>query len=77
MEVLGSVFLKVDVNPASFVKKMIDDEIGAGRFVIKMSNKYFISEIINNMSVNVAEISEEQYNYVQALELVLKHLNKK
>lgn len=77
MEVLGSVFLKVDVNPSSFIKKMIEDEIGAGRFVIKISNKYFISEIINNMSVNVAEISEEQYNYVQALELVLKHLNKK
>lgn len=77
MEVLGNVFLKVDVNPSSVIQKLIDEEIGAGSFVVKMNNKYYISIISGNITVNIAEITEEQYNYIHALETVLKELNKK
>lgn len=77
MEVLGNVFLKVDVNPESFIKKMIEDEIGAGRFVVKVNKKFFISEIIGSISVSVSEITEDKFDYIQNLEAVLKYLNKK
>ena len=51
MEVLGNVFLKVDVNPSSVIQKLIDEEIGAGSFVVKMNNKYYISVISGNVTV--------------------------
>ena len=77
MEVLGNVFLKVDVDPCSIVQKLIEEAIGHNRFVVEMNNRYYIYVISGNVTVNVAEITEERYNYIQALETVLKELNKK
>ena len=70
---------KVQIEPKDVIKKLIKQEIGNGRYswIAEKNGKFYHihEESAGCHSVSIEdEISQEKYEYVKALQLVLKRL---
>ena len=74
MEIKAIASLNVSINPQEVIETLICKEIGVDRFVAEEDGKYYIKTSANHFDVHVSETSKETYEYIKALELVLKHL---
>ena len=86
MKIYAKIRQEVDVNPIEVIMLLIHKEIGDGWIYrggitsIDESEKFFKEweESAGQHSINMdEEISEKQYDYVVALQLVLRELKEK
>lgn len=77
MEIYANFKQKVQVNPKVVIEKLIEKEIGFGNWVFKKDGKFYrgFEQSAGCHSFDrEEEITQERYDYVRALELVLKRL---
>lgn len=77
MEIVVNKKEVVEVNPKDVIQKLIENEIGRYGWVFEENDKYYLSEekSMGNHSMDVVTvISREKYEYVNALNLILKRL---
>ena len=81
MEVYASISQKVNVDPITVVEKLKEIELSGHRdWVFERDGKYYHGYEGGGGTHSwdeEKEISKEKYDYVRALELVKKHLEKK
>jgi hypothetical protein len=80
MKVYATFSQEVHIEPKQVIKKLIEKEIGDEyrNWIVEKDGKYYHihEESAGCHSVDVEdEISKEKYDYVKALQLVLKRLN--
>jgi len=77
MQVYGSFTQQVIIDPISVIEKLIAREIGDGSWVFKENDKYYRGFEVGyggHTWDDSEEISEELYNYITSLKIVLNHL---
>jgi hypothetical protein len=77
MEIYADIRQEVHINPKEVIEKLIEKEIGFGNWVFVENNKFYLGfeESMGCHSfIDKKEITHEQYDYVKALQLVLKRL---
>lgn len=74
MEINANIIQKVQINPQDVIKKLIEKEIGFDSWVIKKGDKFLMCTEKNAGYETEKEIEEDKYNYIKALQLVLKNL---
>lgn len=75
MEVYADFRQKVQVNPKDVVEKLIESEIGCRNWIFEKKGKYYVGSEQSagcHSFDNEKEITQEIYEYVMALQLVLK-----
>lgn len=80
MEVHANIRCKVDVDPKDVIEKLIIEEICPRSWVFKEDDKYYIGyeESAGIHSIECKrETTQETYDYVIALNFILKQLEKK
>lgn len=81
MEVYGKIYHKVDVDPITVIGKLKELELSGDRdWVFEREGKYYHGYESGGGSHSwneETEITKEQYDYIKALELVKKYLEKK
>jgi len=79
MEVYGNVRTKVDIDPEDVIKNLIKDEIGFQGWIFEKDGRYYrgfeVSAGVHSFDEE-AEITKEKYEYVKALQLILKNITK-
>lgn len=76
MEVNATCIQKVEINPKDVIEKLIEDRLGYDGWVFKENNKFYKSWEEYEYIDHKEEISKEMFDYINALQLVLKYLNK-
>jgi len=77
MEIYANFRQKVQVNPKDVIEKLIENEIGWRNWIFEKDGKFyrgFEQSAGCHSFDDEEEITQEQYNYVKALQLVLKRL---
>ena len=77
MEIYADFRQKVQVNPKDVIEKLIEKEIGWRNWIFEKDGKFyrgFEQSAGCHSFDDKEEISQEQYEYVKALQLVLKRL---
>tara|TARA_R110000822_G_scaffold161_3_gene742 strand:- start:8473 stop:8712 length:240 start_codon:yes stop_codon:yes gene_type:complete len=77
MEIYAHVTHKVNIEPKDVIQKLIEKAIGNNGFLFKEDEKYYrgYAAITGPYSVDTKqEISKQKYQYIEALELILKEL---
>tara|TARA_R110000796_G_scaffold70936_1_gene160990 strand:+ start:6123 stop:6362 length:240 start_codon:yes stop_codon:yes gene_type:complete len=77
MEIYAHVTHKVNIEPKDVIQKLIEKSIGNNGFLFKEDEKYYRGHaaITGPYSVDTKqEISKQKYQYIEALELILKEL---
>jgi len=80
MKIYGSFTEQVKIDPKDVINKLIENEIGYDSWVFEENDKYYcgFEEGCGSRTYNSREeISKEKYDYVKALEFVLKYMEKK
>lgn len=81
MEVFATIAQKVNVDPLTFIEKLIDTELGSFRnWIIEKDGGYYIGNEISLGSHSTDEftaITKENYDYIRALELARDYLIKR
>lgn len=80
MQVYGNITQPVSIDPIDVIKNLIDDEIGQGNWLFEEDGKYYLGYEISAGTHAIdrrEEITEDNYKYVKALELILANLNDK
>ena len=78
MEIYANFREKVQINPKDVIIKLIENEIGRYGWVFEKGGKYYrgFEQSAGCHSFNDnEEITQEQYEYVSALQLVLMRLD--
>lgn len=79
MEIHATCIQKVEINPKDVIEKLISDKIGRHGWVFEKDGKYYEEweESAGSHSFDEKkEIDKELFDYIKALQLVLKYLNK-
>jgi len=77
MEIYASITQKVSIDPIDVIEKLIEKELGSNTWTVQKNNKYFKvwEESAGCHSFEAEkEINKESYEYVEALNLILKKL---
>jgi hypothetical protein len=77
MEVNGKIIQKVIINPKDVIEKLLEDELEFGNWVFEKNNLYYEGwdESAGQHSFErYKEIPKERYEYIKALQLVIKKL---
>jgi hypothetical protein len=77
MEIYADFRQKVQVNPKNVIEKLIEEEIGWNNWIFEKDGNFYrgFVECAGCHSVDCEEeISQEKYDYVKALKLILKQL---
>lgn len=77
MEIYVDMRQKAMVNPETVIGKLISKEIGSGGWIFEKEGEYFMGweASAGQHSIDVDEvITKEKYDYVVALQFVLKNL---
>jgi hypothetical protein len=77
MEIYVDIRQKAMVDPEYVIGKLISKEIGSGGWIFEKDGKYFMGyeASAGQHSIDVDdEITKEKYDYVAALQFVLKNL---
>lgn len=78
MEIYANVKQNVLINPKDVIQKLIDEEIGYDSWTFEKNDKCFkgFEQSAGCHSYDdEVEITREKYDYIKALQLVLKHLD--
>jgi hypothetical protein len=77
MEVHANITQKVFINPKDVIEKLIEKEVGWRGWIFEKDGKYYKgheeSAGCHSMDID-EEIPQEEYEYIKALQLVLKNL---
>lgn len=79
MEIYVDFRQKVQVNPKNVIEKLIEEEIGWNNWIFEKDGKFyrgFVQSAGCHSIDDEEEITQEIYDYVRALQLVLKQLKK-
>jgi hypothetical protein len=77
MQVYGNFSQKVQIEPKDVIKKLIEKEIGWKNWVFEEDGKFYrgFEESAGCHSYDrKEEITQDKFEYVEALELILKRL---
>ncbi len=76
MKIFADIRQEVDVDPKKVIEKLIEKEVSNG-WVFEENNKYYKGFVVGSGCHSFddkIEITKEKYDYVNALELVFKHI---
>jgi len=77
MKIYGNLRQEVDVNPKDVIEKLIEKEIGYRNWIFEEVGIYYMGfeqGAVRHSFDGKVEITKEKYDYVIALQLVLKRL---
>ena len=74
MEIYGTTSHKVEIDPKTVIKKLIQAKLGLDRWISCTNGKYYKNYEAHKRYTETTEISKEVYDYIKALELVLSEL---
>jgi len=78
MKIYADVRQEVNVNPKDVIEKLIEKEIGWRNWIFEKDGKFYrgFEQSMGVHSIDdEEEITKEKYEYIRALELVLKRLS--
>ncbi|MFW6247479.1 MAG: hypothetical protein ACOC22_04905 [bacterium] len=77
MLISGTIVEKVNVDPKDVIDNLLKEELDYNKWIKKKDNKYYIcfnqSAGCHSFEEEV-EITQERYEYIEALEIVKKNL---
>lgn len=78
MKIHAALYHEVDIDPQRVIEALKEDFLGShGRWVCKTDGKWVIEEdYYHNSYHTVREITKEEKEYFDALNIVYKHLQK-
>ena len=79
MIVFADFIQKVNVNPKSVIKQLIDNQIGRNGWIFEEDSKYYKGSEFSAGPHSIdekEEIEKEKYDYIIALQMILKKLEK-
>ncbi len=78
IEVHGQIWQKVSVDPYRFVEALVDDFLGHYRNYVREENGSYsiFSEDCHDFETKVRTITQEEYEYFEALKVVKNFLSK-
>lgn len=75
MQINGTIYSKVEIDPIDVINGLISELIGHKQWIIKEDKKYVVKEeAYRNIEVIVKEITKEQFDYYKELESIKKYL---
>ena len=75
MIITANFYQKITIDPKDIIEKLLENEVGVSDYKLEKIDGKYIKTIFNsNRADQFYEITEENYEYINALKTVLKNL---